>query len=383
MQTSELVNKYLAGLIICLVAAFLLFGLSEFLSAFLGSIIFYILFRKFMAYLVFQKGFRKSLAAIIIIIISFLIVVLPVGILITMIFAKVSNLTSDSELIKDLVNVFSSKLEQLHIQVSLQNIVSNLTKIVSQHAGDFLSSSLSIAASLLMMYFLLYFLLVNVKKMEAKMMHYLPFDNDKINLFAKELVDQTYGNAIGVPAVATAQGIAAYIAFLIAGIPDAGIYAVLTGFASIIPLVGTAVVWIPISIYLFAINHYWQGVFLVIYCVLILTNLDNLVRMYVSKKIGDVHPITTVLGVIIGLKFFGLTGLVFGPLLISYFLLMIKLYHENYKTKTLQEVEEEEIENDKNAMMLLLKRIFFFTEYFNNPAENNDSKPNSKENTPG
>jgi predicted PurR-regulated permease PerM len=317
MQSSELVNKYLAGFLIFITAAFLIFGLSEFLRSFLGAIIFYILFRKFMAFLVFQKKFKKSVAAIIIIIISFLIVVLPVGVLITMIFGKVSKLTSNTDLIKDYVNVFSQKLEQFHIQVSDQNVVSNITKFVSQHAGDFLSSSLSIAASLLMMYFLMYFLLVNVKKLEIKLMHYLPFEDDKINLFGKELVDQTFGNAIGVPAVATAQGIAAYIAFLIAGIPDAGIYAILTGFASIIPLVGTAVIWIPVAIYLFAINHNWQGGFVIVFCLVILTNLDNLVRMYVSKKIGDVHPVTTVLGVIFGLKFFGLTGLVFGPLLIS------------------------------------------------------------------
>jgi predicted PurR-regulated permease PerM len=367
MQPSELINKYLAGFLIFVTAAFLLFGLSEFLSSFLGAIIFYILFRKFMAFLVFQKKFKKSFAAIIIIIISFLIVVLPIGILVTMILGKVSSLSANTDLIKDYVNVFSLKLEQYHIHISAQNVVTSITKFVSQHAGDFLSSSLSIAATLLMMYFLLYFLLVNVKKLEMKLNYYLPFEDDKISLFGKELVDQTYGNAIGVPAVATAQGIAAYIAFLIAGIPDAGIYAILTGFASIIPLVGTAVIWIPVAIYLFAINHNWQGIFVIVFCLLVLTNLDNLVRMYVSKKIGDVHPVTTVLGVIFGLKFFGLTGLVFGPLLISYFLLMIKLYHDNYKTKTIEEIEETE-ENDKNVMMQLLNKIFFFTDNFNKPS---------------
>ena len=73
-----------------------------------------------MAFLVFQKNFKKSLSAIIIIIISFLIVVLPVGVLITMILGKVSKLTSNTDLIKDYVNVFSKKLEQFHIQVSAQ-----------------------------------------------------------------------------------------------------------------------------------------------------------------------------------------------------------------------------------------------------------------------
>jgi predicted PurR-regulated permease PerM len=148
MQPSELINKYLAGFLIFVTAAFLLFGLSEFLSSFLGAIIFYILFRKFMAFLVFQKKFKKSFAAIIIIIISFLIVVLPIGILVTMILRKVSSLSANTDLIKDYVNVFSLKLEQYHMHISAQNVVTNITKFVSQHAGDFLSSSLSIAATL-------------------------------------------------------------------------------------------------------------------------------------------------------------------------------------------------------------------------------------------
>lgn len=327
-----------------------------------------------MGFLVFQKKFKKSIAAIIIILFSFLIVVLPVGILVSIIFGKVSNLAANPEQIKAYVSTFSAKLDEFHIHVSSQNLVSSITKFVSQHAGDFLSSSLNVAASLLMMYFLLYFLLINVRKLELKLMYFLPFEDEKIDLFSKELMDQTYGNAIGVPAVAAAQGVAAYIAFLIAGVPDAGIFAILTGFASIIPLVGTAVIWIPVALYLLANGQSWQGAFVIGFCMIVLTNLDNLVRMYVSKKIGDVHPITTVLGVIFGLKFFGLPGLVFGPLLISYFILMIKLYHDNYKTKTLSEIEENE-ENDKNVMIQLMNKIFFFTDSFNKSKNSKVDKP--------
>lgn len=333
MQTSSIVNKYIAGFFILAIAAFLLFGLSEFINAFLGALIFYILFKKFMVYLVFKKGFNKSFSALIIILISFLIVVLPIGVLGTIILKEISELTSNTEAISHYTTLVSQKLTALEMNISVENIAGKVTRFVSELAGSVLSSSMNILGSLTMMYFLLYFLLVNVRLLEVKITYFLPFEDQQINLFAQELKDQTRGNAIGITVVALIQGIAAYIAYLIVGLQEPGVYAILTGFTSIIPIVGTALIWVPITIFLFANNQVWEGTFLSIFCVVVLTNIDNIVRMYISKKIGDVHPVTTVLGVIIGLKFFNLPGLVFGPLLISYFLLFVKMYHETYKTK--------------------------------------------------
>ncbi len=372
MQSETLINKYLTALFILIIGAFIFYGLHEFFSAFLGAIIFYILFRKFMMYLTFKKNFKKPLSAIIIILISFIIVVLPMGILVGLIMKRVSAVAANPEQIKNYVDMLSKKLEQLPFNISTGNLGEKAATFASNHAGDVISSSFSVAASLLMMYFLLYFLLMNVKTLEIKIMHYLPFDNTKIKLFGKELIDQTYGNAVGVPVVAAAQGLAAWGAFLIAGVPDAGILAVLTGFASIIPLVGTAVIWVPVAIFLFASDQVWQGVFVTVFCVVVMTNLDNLIRMVVSKRIGDVHPITTVLGVIFGLKFFGLPGLVFGPLLISYLILLLKIYHVDYNVKIEPTDEEQAAQaaQEENAVLKLINKVLFFTDNFRKENEN-------------
>lgn len=309
-----------------------------------------------MVYLVFKKGFNKSFSALIIILISFLIVVLPIGVLGTIILKEISELTSNTEAISHYTTLVSQKLTALEMNISVENIAGKVTRFVSELAGSVLSSSMNILGSLTMMYFLLYFLLVNVRLLEVKITYFLPFEDQQINLFAQELKDQTRGNAIGITVVALIQGIAAYIAYLIVGLPEPGVYAILTGFTSIIPIVGTALIWVPITIFLFANNQVWEGTFLSIFCVVVLTNIDNIVRMYISKKIGDVHPVTTVLGVIIGLKFFNLPGLVFGPLLISYFLLFLKLYHENYKTKPQPELDEFNTE-EKGIWMRFIERI--------------------------
>ena len=186
------------------------------------------------------------------------------------------------------------------------------------------------------MYFFMYFLLININRLEASIVFYLPFKRSMIEIFGKELVVQTFSNAVGVPLLAVAHGVLAYIAYRITGMNDAGFLAVLTGFASIVPLIGTGLIWIPASIYLFATSHTWQGFFVFGWGLIVIGLSDNVIRFALARKMADVHPIVTILGVIIGLKYFGITGLIFGPLIISYFLILLKIYYVEYEKPALE-----------------------------------------------
>ncbi len=261
------------------------------------------------------------------------------------------------EVLSQYVDKFTVKLKSLPFDVSADSLGVKVKSYLAAHLGGLLSTSLSTIGSVLMMYFFLYFLLINTNSMEARIVHFLPFKKSKILLFGKELVDQTYSNAIGVPLVSVAQGICAYLCYKIAGVNDAGLWAILTGFASIIPLIGTALIWLPVALVLFADNRFWQGAFVSVYSIIILSNIDNLVRMIVSKRVGDVHPVITVLGVIIGLQFFGLPGLVFGPLIISYFIILLKLFYMEYSQKPITVLPEPQYKFETNVIKLLLKQL--------------------------
>jgi len=358
MGTEEIINKYIYAFFILLLGIFIFLGLQEFLNAFLGSVVFYALFKNFMYYLTRRKKLKKSLSAVIIILISFVIVVLPVSILVIMLLNKANDMAANPEIFTTYIDKFTLKLKELPFDVSADTMGSKVKTYVAENLGGVLSSSFNAIGSILMMYFFLYFLLISTNSMEAKIVHFLPFKKSKILLFGKELVDQTYSNAIGVPLVSIAQGVFAYLCYRIAGVDDAGLWAILTGFASIIPLIGTALIWLPIALFLLADGEVWQGVFVGVYCIIVLSNIDNLVRMVVSKRVGDVHPVITVLGVIIGLKFFGLPGLVFGPLLISYFIILLKLYYIAYSNKSVT-ANEQQIKEENTVLKLLLKKIGF------------------------
>ena len=164
-------------------------------------------------------------------------------------------------------------------------------------------------------------------------------DNEKQLVLWQELKNMTISNAVGIPLIALAQGLCAWLLYAIAGVQDAGFWGVLTGIASIIPIVGTGLIWVPIVIVLFSMGNVWQAMVVLIGTILIMSNIDNVIRFIVFKRFADVHPIVTILGVLFGLSVFGLPGLVFGPLLISYFLILVGMFMTEYGTRKIDNTD--------------------------------------------
>ena len=93
------------------------------------------------------------------------------------------------------------------------------------------------------------------------------------------------------------------------------------------------IVWVPLVIYLYSLNHTATATALTVYSIIVTGNVDYITRLVLLKKIGKVHPMITILGVIVGLQLFGFMGLIFGPLLISYFIIFIKIYKNEFSIK--------------------------------------------------
>jgi predicted PurR-regulated permease PerM len=303
-----------------------------------------------------KKGLNRSLSAVIIIIITFFIVVLPIGFLLAMLYNKAAATFEDPEQVKLFLNDITDRLSALPIKNQAKDMNEKAVSFITSHIGGVLSSSLSVLASLAIMYFFLYFLLIGEDKIEAKLTYYLPFDKGSIETLGKELVDHTYSSAIGTPIIAITQGFITYGGYLIAGVPDAALWAILTGCATVIPIVGTALIWVPISVVLLVDGQTWQGIFVLSFCAIVVGTVDNLIRMIVSKKVGDIHPVITVLGIILGLKFFNLPGLVFGPLLVSYFIIFIKLYY-TYYSKEAPKLEVEVVDVNRGLITSIVTNI--------------------------
>ena len=92
------------------------------------------------------------------------------------------------------------------------------------------------------------------------------------------------------------------------------------------------VVWVPLVIYMYVSGETWNATGLLLYSLIITGNIDYISRITIMKKMGNVHPVITVLGVLIGLGLFGFIGLIFGPLLVSYIVVLFRIYMNEFST---------------------------------------------------
>ncbi len=331
-KTDTKLSKSVFLIIIILFGAFLAYSLWEYFTAFLGSILFYVLFKRRMEYLIKQKKWKRSRAAILLMLASFFIILIPTFLFITLVLNKIIPVASNPDIFLPYIHQVESILqEKFGIELLTNENLSYVKAIGATVVSSILNQGFSFFSTIVMMYFFLYFMLINVNRIEASMVILLPFRKDKIKMLGEELKTQTFSNAFGIPLIAVAQGLLSYIIYIITGVPEAGFWAVLTGLASVIPIVGTGIIWLPISIYFFVIGSNWQGVVVIIWCALIMGSMDNVIRFLLAKRMADVHPIVTVLGLLVGVKYLGITGLIFGPLLISYFLILLKIYYSDYQ----------------------------------------------------
>ncbi len=329
--------------VILLIAILLIKHFYVFLPGVLGAVTLYILSRSFYFKLVYQKKWSPGWTAFLYIIFYTIIIGLPVYFAFVLVNPKLIALFNDPEEIMMAVKTFSAKILQAtgfepfspdNIKVLSQKIANSVPKI--------LSVTVNLITNLLIMFFVLYYMLIHGTKSEAYLNGIIPLKKKNLSMLATETKIMIKANAIGIPLLAIIQGLVGMLGYWIFGVKEFALWGFITGVCSVIPVVGTGLVWLPVTIYLFAIGNTWQGFGLGIYCLIVLTNIDYVARITVLKKIGDVHPLITIFGVIVGLSMFGFLGLIFGPLLISYFILLVKIYRNEFNATDITPLHTEE-----------------------------------------
>jgi predicted PurR-regulated permease PerM len=212
-----------------------------------------------------------------------------------------------------------------HDPDSVQRIIAAVQSDVFGGFSWFLSGAGSILLTVSMMYFMLWFMLMNHLKFETSIQRFFPFTRVEVDEFAEELKSSTFGNVLGQGLICLVQAISLGIGFVIFELPDPFFWATITFFISFLPVIGAPIVFVPAGLISLAYGDATAGYGILIWGFLLVTNIDNLLRYFISKYFADTHPLITIIGVIAGIPVFGILGLVFGPLLISWFLLLLKI----------------------------------------------------------
>lgn len=331
MSVKEQYRKYSLITIILGLGLLLFLKMTPFMGGILGACTIYIMVRDQMLYLTQKKKIRKSVTAIILLIEAILCFLVPLSLAIWLLISKLQTVNVDTatfvDTITNLADWIRRKTEyDLLSKENISSIASILPGI-----GQFLMGGISsFAVNLFVLVFVLYFMLIGGTKMEQYIYELLPFSDSNKKHVMNEINMIVRANAIGIPLLAIIQGAIATLGYYLFDAPSALLFGFLTCFATVIPIVGTTLVWFPLAAYM-AISGDWpHAIGLLLYCGLIVTNIDNLIRFILQKKMADTHPLITIFGVVIGLSLFGFMGVIFGPLLISIFILCVNIFKEQY-----------------------------------------------------
>ena len=318
-------------LLLILFLGFLIFKeMTPYLSGVLGAITLFFLLQGWMKKLV-NRGWNAGLAATTLMVASFIGILVPITGIILLLTSKIGKAVNNSEKV---VQAFKEQVDSwehsLGYNISSQIDTNEITSWISTNLQDLAGGTFNAFIAIGIMYFLLYYMLTYRKKIKESLDEYLPINHENLILIGNESGDMVKANAIGIPLVALVQGIIALIGFIIFGVPDPFFWFVVTTIGSMIPFVGTAIGILPVTILMFAQGYNWQAIAILIYGIVVVGSSDNIVRLYVLKRLSDVHPLITLIGVVVGVPLFGFIGLIFGPLLVSLFLLIVIIYKKEY-----------------------------------------------------
>ena len=339
---AKIIRQIFVLLLILLMGSLIFREMLPYLTGVLGAITFYILMRKWMSILVNKKKWRPSLAAIMLMLISFFVILLPIAGIVMMLGNKIGKAVKNSEqLIKAVKDQISKVEHYVGFDINSKIDTGAITSWISENLQNLVGGTFNAFIAIGLMYFMLYYMLTNRQKLRDALKGYIPMNRDNVSEVGKEVQMMVRSNALGIPLVALAQGIIALIGFWIFGVEDPFFWFVITTIGSMIPFVGTLIGILPVFIISLASGDNFQAYGILLYGFIVVGLTDNIIRLYVLKKLDDVHPLITLIGVIVGVPIFGFIGLIFGPLLISLFMAMVKIYRIEYGRNDLETNEKQ------------------------------------------
>lgn len=329
IHDNDFFRQLLFILLLLAIGGLILWKLHFLIPGFLGAVTLYCILRKPVLYLTEKKHWKQWLAALALTLATVIFILAIAFGIFEMIAARIPSI--DRPQLMDEIGDITDKINGvLGFNLISKDLFSQSGSGLGNLASGVINSTYTFAINIFMTVFILYFMLGNVRKFEERMLNYIPFHGKSLELLQTEVTKIIYSNVIGIPVIMLSQALVSALGYWIVGVDHVFFFAFLTALFGLIPLIGTAAVWVPLTIYLFAMGQIWQPIVLAAYGIIILANTDNACRIILMKTMSDIHPLIVITGVMLGIPLFGFWGIIFGPLLISSFLLLIRIYMMEY-----------------------------------------------------
>ena len=164
----------------------------------------------------------------------------------------------------------------------------------------------------------------------------MPVDKRHFNTFINHFMNTSKAALKFTFVIGGIQGLLGGLIFYITGIDRALIWGVLMMAFSIVPAVGSSIIWLPAAIIMLVLGHIWQGVTILVFCAVVISSVDNLLRPALMGRDVQMHPLLIFLSTLGGIVVFGFSGFILGPVIASLFLATWELFLELYPKETIK-----------------------------------------------
>ncbi|MCS7035486.1 MAG: AI-2E family transporter [Saprospiraceae bacterium] len=321
-------------LLIIGLASVIFYTLSAYLPALLGAYTLYVLLSPLMAFLVDKKQWTPIVAALLLVLLSGAVLALVIYFLVQLVQQPLlSALQHSPEIIQNIEQVAEHLNREYNLELITPENIRALTGWVGKQARALLTATVENTIMTLLVAFVLYFMLMNRARIEQAFYDFLPFSKSNTTEFKERLNALVFSNALGIPFMGITQGLAGLPFYWLIGVPNVWLWFAITCISGMLPIVGVALAYVPMSALMLANGEPVRAAALFLYGFIVIGSVDNLGRMWLQKRLGETHPLITLFGVIAGLQLFGFIGFVFGPILIALFLLIVRIYGREFGRK--------------------------------------------------
>lgn len=224
-------------------------------------------------------------------------------------------------------DLFTSEAFSAEIGSVIHSFVTRVTNAMMNSFSKLILNFPTIFLQLLVVFFVLFFVLKDKKELVAYIQSLLPFSKEVEKRLFKSSKDITISVLYGQVVIGMLQGLVAGLGFFIFKVPNALLLTILASLAGIFPIIGTAIIWVPVLIYLLIAGNTFAALG-VLFFGLISTTIENFLKpVFVSKR-TNMNTSLILIGMIGGLFLFGILGIILGPLILAYLLIVLELYRD-------------------------------------------------------
>lgn len=327
-------RKYFALALVLISGLSILYMLRIYMTPIFAAVVISFLVYPAYKFILKKTGDRKVLSGTIIIISLLLLILIPLSTLSGVMYNQIINLDFSEQRLNDMENTISSLVG---VEISLTEGISKLETMIKTQARETLPSFISYTSnfliSMFIMFFIIFYFLIERDLFLKSFKSILPFSNKGSDYLLDESGNIVKAVLIGQVLTAIVQGVLGMISFLIAGIEGEIFWGVIMIVLSLIPVVGAFLVWLPAGLFLIFEGQLGWGIFILVWGALVVSQVDNIVRPYFVNRFYEMHPLQTLIGIFVGLEVFGFIGIIIGPLVLSLFIILVKVYKREYGSK--------------------------------------------------